>query len=95
MKLKAITGIIVLFLLILTGYLLLNEMFSLSKANEINRQKTLQREMFKLGASMYRSQVINTYGDSIIFPIDSLFIREVFDYNDTLGHEIEGVAFEN
>lgn len=95
MRLKTIGLICGIFGVVLSSYLLISLKMEESKQLEANKQVTLQREMFKLGASMYRSQVINTYGDSIIFPVDSLFIKEVFEFNDTLGHEIEGVAFEN
>lgn len=84
-----------LFLVLLVGASIITEKLDETEMKRVNREHSMQREMFKLGASMYRSQVVNTYGDSLIFPIDSLFIKEVYDYNDTLGREMEGDTFEN
>jgi len=68
------------------------------KADNVKHQQeeaAMKREMFGLGASMYRSQVANMYGDSILPPVDSVFILEVYDYNDSLGRHIQQAMEED
>lgn len=50
-------------------------------------EKQLLNDAFIMGASIYRQQVLITQPDSIITKLDSMFIQEVREFNDTLATE--------
>ncbi len=81
--------LIVAFLMCLVIYLSLDTVAKEQKKVQNDQVKEIQHEMFKLGASMYRSQVVGLYGDSAAATVDSLFLLEVYDFNDSLGIVIQ------
>ena len=56
------------------------------KTTEVNKE--LLDDAFIMGAAMYRAQVVKTLDDSTIVKLDSLFIQEVRDFNDTLVYKV-------
>lgn len=94
-KVKRGLGLTTIMIGIVTGlfvlYILLESVVKESehKQQAIDKfQKELIDDAFIMGAAMYRAQVVRTLDDSTITALDTLFIREVRDFNDTLAVKV-------
>jgi len=82
-----IASAVLLFLL----YILMEQAATTAKNKEkmlIQKDQRLINDAFTMGASMYRAQTMHLVDDKVITQMDSLFIQEVRDFNDSLAVEL-------
>lgn len=81
-----VAGIIVVFIM----FIMLEQASTDTKTKEYDtliKQQQLINDAYIMGASVYRSQALLLVEDSIITRMDTLFIWETKDINDTLAIE--------
>lgn len=89
-RLLPVLGIVISIVVVFISFVMLEQASTNTKVKEsdaLAKQQQLINDAYILGASVYRAQALLLVEDSITTRMDTLFIWETKDINDTLAIE--------